>query len=62
MFLCHKRYRLLKKFALEIQKHFKGYIARESYIEKGNDVSQEMNLAFYNYHALIIQCQYNVII
>ena len=58
MFLCQKRYFLLKRFALDIQKYFKGYIARENYIEKGNDVSQENNLAFYNYHAVIIQSQY----
>jgi hypothetical protein len=57
MFLCRKRYDLLKLVALHIQKNFRGYIARENYIEKGNDVSAEMNMAYYSYHAIIIQKQ-----
>jgi hypothetical protein len=54
-YLCEKRFILLKKVSLEIQKNFKGYLARAQHMQSVKDLSNDMNMQFYEYHLTIIQ-------
>jgi len=58
MFLCRKRYLLLKEVTLEIQRNFKGYMARDDHTKKFQGLSNDMNTQFFDYHATIIKKQY----
>jgi hypothetical protein len=53
-FLCTKRFVLLRKVSLEIQRNFKGYLARAQHKQSVKDLSNDMNKDFYGYHATII--------
>ena len=55
MYLCRKRFRILKQIALEIQRNFKGYIARSNHSQIVKGKSDDMNLQFFAYHLTIIQ-------
>jgi len=57
MFLCRKRYLLLKQVTLEIQRNFKGYMARDDHTKKIQELSNNMNNQFFHYHATIIKKQ-----
>jgi hypothetical protein len=57
MYLCRKRFKLLKEIALEIQKNFKGYLARAHHLKNIKGLSNDMNKEYFHYHALIIQNQ-----
>ena len=54
-FLCEKRMILLRKVSLEIQKNFKGFLARAQHMQSVQDLSNDMNMQFYEYHLTIIQ-------
>lgn len=54
-YLCEKRFVLLRKVALEIQKNFKGFLARAQHMQSVADLSNDMNMQFYEYHLTIIQ-------
>jgi len=55
MHLCRKRFRILKIEALEIQRNFKGYIARSNHLKVVKGKSEELNHAFFEYHLTIVQ-------
>lgn len=55
MYLCRKRFKILKKEALEIQRNFKGYIARSDHMKVAKNKSQELNYSFFDYHLTIVQ-------
>ena len=57
MFLCRKRYKLLKEVTLEIQRNFKGFLARDDHTKKKKGLSEDMNVQFFGYHATIIKKQ-----
>jgi len=54
-FLCERRLNLLRKFSLDIQKFFKGFLARAQHMQSVKDLSNDMNMQFYEYHFTIIQ-------
>lgn len=53
--LCRKRFLLMKEVALEIQRNFYGYMARANHIENIKGLSNDKNMQFFEFHALIIQ-------
>ncbi len=53
-FLCTKRFTLLRRVSLEIQRNFKGFLARAQHKQSVKDLSNDMNKDFYGYHATII--------
>ena len=53
--ICERRSRLLKEICLEIQRHFRGFLARDLLEKNVQDLSNEMNAQFFDYHAIIIQ-------
>lgn len=54
-YLCTRRFTLLKKVSLEVQRNFKGYLARAQHKQSVKDLSNDMNMQFYEYHLIIIQ-------
>jgi len=57
MYLCRKRYKLLKTNSLEIQRNFKGFLAKNDHAKKVIELSTEMNFEFFNCQATIIKKQ-----
>jgi len=58
MYLCRKRFRILKMESLEIQRNFKGYIARSNHLKVVKGQSEELNHKFFEYHLTIVQRMY----
>jgi len=59
MHLCRKRFRILKEEVLEIQRNFKGFIARQNHLKEVKGKSEDLNYQFFEYHLTIIQRMYN---
>lgn len=57
MYLAKKRFTLLKKVTLEIQRNLKGFFERQSFNKHKNDLNTKMNYAFYQFHVQKIQYQ-----
>ncbi|MCQ2817537.1 MAG: hypothetical protein MJ252_09765 [archaeon] len=52
--LCRKRFLLLKKEALEVQKAFRGYLARATHEKDVAEQNDNLMKQFFEYHATII--------
>jgi hypothetical protein len=57
MYLAKKRFTLLKKVTLEIQRNLKGFFERQSFNKHKSNLNNQMNSEFYKYHVRKIQYQ-----
>lgn len=57
MYLAKKRFTLLKKVTLEIQRNLKGFFERQSFNKFKSNLNLQMNNEFYQYHIRKIQYQ-----